>query len=1184
MKHTPNHQIRTRPGFALIATISVMVLLVMVALAMLALSTLEMRSVGNDHAHAEARANARMALMLALGELQKTAGPDQRITANSSVLGLSGSQQQMLGVWKSIGADRSNSTGLGALTSAYKDSYAGKERDGRFLRWLVSGNTSQVSDMALPQSLASQSGTGGTVALVGARTLGFDTDAGLTPAQRQMLVPAPLVQNMDPQQPSRSASAFAWMISGENLKARVDFDHQEPADRAQQLAARAASPGNNIKAIKPGSTAGAPDLSIRFTGQDGKLSTTLRKAVTWGSLPLSATQPTASRQLGYYYHDLTTSSQGLLTNSKWGGLRKDLSMLTEREELPAAMQLSAARSAHIFDDGPFWQDLRTYMRSYKSFDDGGLIEWRGNVPHYTLGPTWLEAARRRAWQHRMPVVTKFLWVVSYFGKPVSASESEMCMIVQPIIEMWNPFNVPLLMPSNSLFDMKLWFMPTNLFVKVAGGGTVLENRCITSPVNENSAHGGRGEAGASVRYQLDFKDQSGNPVAMQPGEVILFSDGSDRPHLPDAKVIRLSKGLEIRGGTYSAELGHYSSKLTLPRSSSVEVFYGPRNIEFYVDNWFVAEGPMFEKWAYHSDIITMRSAGSVSSYFKPNNSYFSLAGTSIDNPQPSLVIGAVLRTEHPIPDPANKTERTWSERSRFSPWLFSANTLGQSSIRDNNPSMLETSPYVYFARRVTDFDDVHVALENDNGHFGRAHGAEGQTHLPVRELPVQPLTSLAQLQHAGLGHYAAKHDHNPQTVAEISDKSDAPDTQKLKPWQLRSHPNINMAFGNSFASPFVPQEGVETDGISPLGIGFDGWSTGPGTIQATLHDKSWKLNEVLWDDWFVSGVGDWTNPLVVQKRSHDDVVADLADGSKPLPNHRYQSITRDPGKALTELRSPDGYQKIAGYLTNKGAFNVNSTSKHAWKAVLGGMDLSTRALPYLDETSLTWENESSSAGYAFSRFTLSNGDSAETSGAGINYWRKRWLGARKLTDDELDALATAIVEQVKLRGPFLSLSEFVNRRLAADDTGLEGALQAAIENAGINAGFENDSVPLDGSQLYGNYANPQAADGCTGKGAPGYLTQADLLMSVAPALTVRCDTFTIRSYGEAHDKNGNVTARAWCEATVQRMPDYVDPSDSPSTEIATSPGGAATALTPINAAFGRRFNITSFRWLSPDEI
>ncbi|MDB4055502.1 hypothetical protein N9496_05875, partial [Akkermansiaceae bacterium] len=75
-------------GFALVATVSMMVLMTLVAIAMLSLSTIEQRSSGGGSNDADrmARANARMALMIALGELQKAAGPDQRVTATATIL------------------------------------------------------------------------------------------------------------------------------------------------------------------------------------------------------------------------------------------------------------------------------------------------------------------------------------------------------------------------------------------------------------------------------------------------------------------------------------------------------------------------------------------------------------------------------------------------------------------------------------------------------------------------------------------------------------------------------------------------------------------------------------------------------------------------------------------------------------------------------------------------------------------------------------------------------------------------------------------------------------------------------------------------------------------------------------------------------------------------------------------
>ena len=99
---------KNEPGFALVATISVLVLLVLIALSMLTLSAVEVRSSQRNLAQEEAQSNARLALMLAIGELQKQLGPDQRISANSGILdnrvstseidGVNGSSY-VLGVW-----------------------------------------------------------------------------------------------------------------------------------------------------------------------------------------------------------------------------------------------------------------------------------------------------------------------------------------------------------------------------------------------------------------------------------------------------------------------------------------------------------------------------------------------------------------------------------------------------------------------------------------------------------------------------------------------------------------------------------------------------------------------------------------------------------------------------------------------------------------------------------------------------------------------------------------------------------------------------------------------------------------------------------------------------------------------------------------------------------------------------
>ena len=61
-------------GFALIITLALMVLLTLIVVGLLSLSTVALRTASQGNAMAMARSNARVALIIALGQLQKAAG------------------------------------------------------------------------------------------------------------------------------------------------------------------------------------------------------------------------------------------------------------------------------------------------------------------------------------------------------------------------------------------------------------------------------------------------------------------------------------------------------------------------------------------------------------------------------------------------------------------------------------------------------------------------------------------------------------------------------------------------------------------------------------------------------------------------------------------------------------------------------------------------------------------------------------------------------------------------------------------------------------------------------------------------------------------------------------------------------------------------------------------------------
>ena len=95
----------------------------------------------------------------------------------------------------------------------------------------------------------------------------------------------------------------------------------------------------------------------------------------------------------------------------------------------------------------------------------------------------------------------------------------------------------------------------------------------------------------------------------------------------------------------------------------------------------------------------------------------------------------------------------------------------------------------------------------------------------------------------------------------------------------------------------------------------------------------------------------------------------------------------------------------------EGAFNVNSTSVDAWVAQLSS--LRGLQIQRLDGSSAGVANDETPV-VRFLDEPASN----------------NWNDLRTLTDEEIENLAKSLVKQVKLRGPFLSFADFVNRRLA----------------------------------------------------------------------------------------------------------------------------------------------------------
>ncbi|MET0261996.1 MAG: hypothetical protein ABW223_03810, partial [Rariglobus sp.] len=387
--------------------------------------------------------------------------------------------------------------------------------------------------------------------------------------------------------------------------------------------------------------------------------------------------------------------------------------------------------------------------------------------------------------------------------------------------------------------------------------------------------------------------------------------------------------------------------------------------------------------------------------------------------------------------------------------------------------------------------------------------------------------------------------------------------QHAQPYRVNGNAQIANAspaypIGNSLADPRGRLDAPSRP-WSEIAIGSSAYNSLKST--ARVFDYSYLLNRALWDGYYFSSV------------SHENPSAAV---TFPLPNPRLALHERTGASLSADLRN---YERSAASLLGIGNFNINSTSAQAWRAVLGGLNNVK-----VNAHQRTKESPYPRSGYPISDTTVL--DPATTTNAGKK--ASAYEGYRFLTATQIETLADQIVLQVRRRGPFVSLADFVNRALITNplvttqNIQLKGALAQALEDAGINNAFapgENAERRVDNS--YTNLIDTAAA-GLTATHVPGWVSQADLLQSLGPILSARSDTFTIRAYGEALNPVLAVTdanyiqGRAWCEAVVQRMPEFVSSAND---------AWAATAtLNQDNRSFGRRYRIVSFRWLSSSDI
>jgi hypothetical protein len=1188
----------SRPGFALVITLSLMVLLTVIAVGLLTLSSITLRASSQGDAMATARANARLALALAVGQLQKHAGPDQRVTARADIRDENIAHPRLTGVW--------DAWELKATEPPAPGDFERSAKDGKFRTWLASDP--EAADLADPEFATRTPADLATL---------WDEGSLGTQARDSDRVKAAKVPL------GGSAGALAWATLDEGLKARIDTSHdpaaEEPAGKTAQLATGQRPATEFIPGLAGLDRAMFDASSAEFD--------VIRKGITPLNYALAAESlaPGTRDALKPLAHDVTTRSLGLFTDTARGGLRQDFHLLTQSPTLPAGYQSQGVyvsrlgmKSAEAPSD-PRWESFHQFSRLYRDriSATGGVPVLRAMAPagwQAAAGSGTSVAVNRRPPPGAvlMPTIAKVQMLFSLIGRdlynypafgpgqipplvPDSAANMhgpqdqhfrgtkykyDLHLLYTPVVTLHNPYNVAL-----EFRNLRVEFLHVPFAMQVFRNGVPQSRGLVPLETMYGDYSPGNSKTfGMNLKTKVNGRPGS-TTFRLLPGEVKMFSpyidpDRSYQQDLGDRKFWDIFIGTGItnnidaipgwRGDgigfdcdwlagslrmSGAKEDGQWASCLGLARDDSIHVEFAPLSTSDarnkFTIRMMAAAGTGSATTVVNAIEMDYESPTGLQDFTLGKNKTLRFPSTGtvqgielvdhstrrikdIVNVKPFAMLSVQAKSTSGGRDVSLKDGRLATK-----PWAFAHAGIGASSQKvisehSANHSHEFDLQLLELGRGTADM--VPVDLQ-DRGNFITGHTPlYGSKFGVLHDIPLGPIQSFAALNGANPGGSSGY------------------------------LPRFAQPVGNSWAHPLLPPDRI----LQPAATG-------------TRLDHSFLLNTALYDSFYFSGFADRTGPFG-SGLTAASLAADFAAGS-PLGDRRIELHRPDgqPAAALAKLiEEPSAHERVAAWQVMRGAFNINSTSVPAWQAMLGSIHdpeaILNRVNPADTTTAITDLEDSGTGEARISRFRLPNSASADDGGdPSLSYW----LGPREYPEDELRELAENIVAQVRARGPFLSLAEFVNRQLGSGEAAQRGALQQAIDDSGLNADLAataNAGFEIPATQVAGyKYANPAAGAGPSHQGAPGFLTQADLLNVLGNAATARSDTFTVRGYGEARDPAGRILATATCEAVVQRVPEWLDALD---------PAAAAPAAlqSQANKTFGRRFVIASFRWLSPDEI
>jgi hypothetical protein len=405
-----------KQGFVLVISLVLMALLLLLMLSMSILLRVESNASSMGVAQLRAREAARFALMLALGDLQKYAGPDQRVTARAEIMGITNSHRCWTGVWDT--------------TDPASEPV-----------WLVSGTNPRPDVSASPSIITLQG--------YDQNGDGSHTDMGDYPDTR---VPLELHPELD--------MAVAWSIIDEGVKAPVRLNddihkilENHPSDEqymdypllSNRLLPLIIDEAFDYPELFDLKTLSEADKKLLQRAQSSRDLSLLADAFDSGAVAAIEASVGESATLQNFF---------VLSNPLEGGLKKDLSYL----KTVAPDNYTQAKVNQDYDDpnGLLTPDMAQLIQ----FEGNPTAEAGADIVGMQLAADYVTDIRAKAADFSLsPVITEFqltagiaaddegLWKSADRG---TATDSAVYLVYKLYLEIWNPYTVPMRLGDPSL--------------------------------------------------------------------------------------------------------------------------------------------------------------------------------------------------------------------------------------------------------------------------------------------------------------------------------------------------------------------------------------------------------------------------------------------------------------------------------------------------------------------------------------------------------------------------------------------------------------------------------------------------------------------------------------------------------------------------------------------------------------